>query len=179
MGFRSARSKEDENMKIGGSYNPYSINNTGATSKKSATVRDYQNYLTQKFGCLTPGKNAAVSVTGGLMRKAMADEKTGAWLERELGKATDYIEAAQKAAISHGSTLKSVSIEFNSTIYLSRTSIDTSLLILSYCTCSSAVKRLKNTRLGLTVAPAAINTSCGIETISNIFALPSKYSRTF
>ena len=42
----------------------------------------------------------------------MTDEKTGAWLERELGKATDYIEAAQKAAISHGSTLKSVSIEF-------------------------------------------------------------------
>ena len=99
-------------MKISGSYNPYSINNTGATSKKSATVRDYQNYLTQKFGCLTPGKNVTVSVTGGLMRKAMADEKTGAWLERELGKATDYIEAAQKAAISHGSTLKSVSIEF-------------------------------------------------------------------
>ena len=33
-------------------------------------------------------------------------------MERELGKATGYIEAAQKAAISHGSTLKSVSIEF-------------------------------------------------------------------
>ena len=54
-------------MKISGSYNPYSINNTGATSKKSATVRDYQNYLMQKFGCLTPGKNATVSITGGLM----------------------------------------------------------------------------------------------------------------
>ena len=99
-------------MRISGAYNSYSVNNTETTSKKSTSVRNYQKYLTQKFGCLTPGKNVAVSVTGGLMRKAMADEKTGAWLERELGKATDYIEAAQKAAISHGSTLKSVSIEF-------------------------------------------------------------------
>ena len=99
-------------MRISGSYNSYSVNNTGTASKKPTTVRDYQNYLTQKFGCLTPGKNAAVSVTGGLLRKAMADEKTGEWLERELGKATDYIEAAQKSAIAHGSTLKSVSIEF-------------------------------------------------------------------
>ena len=100
-------------MKISGSCNPYSINNNmGTTSKKPTNVKDYSNYLTQKFGCLTPGKNAAVSVTGGLLRKAMADEKTGAWLERELAKAPDYIEAAQKSAIAHGSTLKSVSIEF-------------------------------------------------------------------
>lgn len=99
-------------MRISGSYNPYAVNNSENDSKKPSSVREYSNYLTGKFGCLTPGKNASVSVTGGLMRKAMADEKTGAWLERELGKATDYIEAAQKAAISHGSTLKSVSIEF-------------------------------------------------------------------
>lgn len=99
-------------MRISGSYSPYAVNNTGITSKKPSSAREYSNYLTGKFGCLTPGKNASVSITGGLMRKAMADEKTGAWLERELGKVTDYIEAAQKAAISHGSTLKSVSIEF-------------------------------------------------------------------
>ena len=99
-------------MRISGSYNPYAVNNTGTASKRSSSVREYSNYLTGKFGCLTPGKNASVSITGGLMRKAMSDEKTGAWLERELGKVTDYIEAAQKAAISHGSTLKSVSIEF-------------------------------------------------------------------
>ena len=100
-------------MKISGSYSPYSINNnTGTTSKKPTNVKDYSNYLTQKYPCLTPGKNAAVSVTGGLLRKAMADEKTGAWLERELAKAPDYIKEAQQSAIAHGSTLKSVSIEF-------------------------------------------------------------------
>ena len=34
-------------------------------------------------------------------------------------------------------------------------------------------------KLGFTVAPAAINTSCGIDTISNSFALLSTKSRTF
>ena len=48
-------------MKISGSYNPYSINNnTGTTSKKVANVKDYSNYLTQKYPCLNPGKNAHV-----------------------------------------------------------------------------------------------------------------------
>ena len=99
-------------MKITGAYDPYTIANGENSMKKSNSVRDYSNYLTQKFPCLTPGPNSAVSITGGLLRKAMADEKTGAWLERELSKAPDYIKAAQKSAIAHGSTLKSVSIEF-------------------------------------------------------------------
>ena len=100
-------------MRISGSYNHNNVNNSGSTAnRKYSNVKEYSNYLTQKFGCLTPGKSASVSVTGGLLRKAMSDEKTGAWLERELAKAPDYIEAAQKSAIAHGSTLKSVSIEF-------------------------------------------------------------------
>ena len=99
-------------MKITGAYDPYTIANGENSLKKPNSVRDYSNYLTQKYPCLTPGPNSAVSITGGLLRKAMADEKTGAWLERELSKAPDYIKAAQKSAIAHGSTLKSVSIEF-------------------------------------------------------------------
>ena len=99
-------------MKITGAYDPYTIANGENTRKKPSFVKEYSNYLTQKYGCLTPGANSAVSITGGLLRKAMTDEKTGAWLERELAKAPDYIAAAQKSAIAHGSTLKSVSIEF-------------------------------------------------------------------
>lgn len=79
---------------------------------KYNSVREYSNYLTGKYGCLTPGKNATVSITGGLLKKAMADEKTGAWLERELAKAPDYIKEAQRSAAARGATLKSVSIEF-------------------------------------------------------------------
>ena len=98
-------------MQINGLVNSYSTNNHTSNSK-STNIRDYSNYLNQKFSCLTPGKNASVSVTSGLLRKAMSDEKTASWLERELAKAPDYIEAAQRSAIAHGATLKSVTIEF-------------------------------------------------------------------
>ncbi len=99
-------------MKIAGIAGTYSAAGAEQIRKKPGNVKEYSNYLTQKYPCLTPGTNSAVSVTGGLLRKAMADEKTGAWLERELAKAPDYIKAAQESAKAHGATLKSVTIEF-------------------------------------------------------------------
>ena len=94
-------------------------NNTGfisgyQTNKSSEykNVRKYSNYLMDRYSCLKPGNNVAVSVTPGLLRKAMGDEKTGQWLERELSKAPDYIKAAQDSASSRGSRLVSCSIEF-------------------------------------------------------------------
>ena len=99
-------------MQVGNTLNTYTTNNLKFSTSKTANIKDYSNYLTQKFSCLTPGKNASVSVTSGLLKKAMSDEKTASWLERELAKAPDYIEAAQRSAIAHGSTLKSVTIEF-------------------------------------------------------------------
>jgi len=65
-----------------------------------------------KYSCLKPGSNVAVSVTSGLLRKAMSDEKTGQWLERELSKAPDYIKQAQQSLSARGSRLISCSIEF-------------------------------------------------------------------
>ena len=97
-----------DNTQINTGYQNSTLNMRG----KYASVKEYSNYLTGKFGCLTPGSNASVSVTSGLLRKAMGDEKTAAWLERELGKATDYIEAAWRFARARGDSLKSVSIEF-------------------------------------------------------------------
>lgn len=99
-------------MQVGNTLNTYTTNSLKSSTSKTTNIKDYSNYLTQKFSCLTPGKNASVSVTSGLLRKAMSDEKTASWLERELAKAPDYIEAAQRSAIAHGSTLKSISIEF-------------------------------------------------------------------
>lgn len=75
-------------------------------------VREYSNYLLGKYSCLKPGSNVAVSVTSGMLRKAMSDEKTGQWLERELSKAPDYIKEAQQSASARGSKLLSVSIAF-------------------------------------------------------------------
>ena len=94
-------------------------NNTGfisgyQTNKSSEykNVREYSNYLMDRYSCLKPGNNVAVSVTPGLLRKAMGDEKTGQWLEREISKAPDYIKAAQDSASARGSRLVSCSIEF-------------------------------------------------------------------
>ena len=64
------------NMGISDSYQ----NNTSKAGGYK-NVREYSNYLMGKYSCLKPGNNVAVSVTSGLLRKAMSDEKTGQWLE--------------------------------------------------------------------------------------------------
>ena len=93
------------NMGISSGYN---VSKVGGYKN----VREYSNYLLGKYSCLKPGSNVAVSVTSGMLRKAMSDEKTGQWLERELAKAPDYIKEAQQSAGARGSKLLSVSIEF-------------------------------------------------------------------
>ena len=87
------------------------LNNTSKTSGYK-NIREYSNYLMGTYSCLTPGKNVAVSVTPGMLRKAMSDEKAGKWLERELAKAPDYIKQAQQSASVRGSKLLSATIEF-------------------------------------------------------------------
>ena len=103
------------NMGISNGYQ----NNTSKTGGYK-NVREYSNYLMGKYSCLKPGNNVAVSITPGLLRKAMSDEKTGQWLERELSKAPDYIKSSQQAASARGSRLVYAAIEFGeeySTMY--------------------------------------------------------------
>ncbi|MCR5755131.1 MAG: DUF6033 family protein [Acetatifactor sp.] len=95
------------NMRVSNGYQ----NSTGKAGGYK-NVREYSNYLMGKYSCLKPGNNVAVSVTPGLLRKAMSDEKTGQWLERELSKAPDYIKQAQQSASARGWRLVSCSIEF-------------------------------------------------------------------
>lgn len=94
------------NMGIGNAFN--------STAKAGGykNVRDYSNYLMGKYSCLKPGNKVAVSLTSGLLRKAMSDEKTGQWLKKELSKAPDYIKEAQQSASARGSKLIYASIEF-------------------------------------------------------------------
>lgn len=92
--------------------NNYSSSRTNKSSEYK-NVRDYSNYLKDKYACLTPGKNVAVSVTSRMLRKAMSDEKTGQWLERELSKVPDYIKEAQQSASARGSKLLYAAIEFD------------------------------------------------------------------
>ena len=95
------------NMGVSNSYQ-----NSTSRAGGYKNVREYSNYLMGKYSCLKPGNNVAVSVTSGLLRKAMSDEKTGQWLERELSKAPDYIKEAQQSASARGWRLVSCSIEF-------------------------------------------------------------------
>ena len=98
-------------MTIGNNMGISSGYNAGKTEGHK-NVREYSNYLMGKYSCLKPGNNVAVSVTPGMLRKAMSDEKTRKWLERELAQAPDYIKSAQQSASARGSKLISVSIEF-------------------------------------------------------------------
>lgn len=94
--------------------------NTTSKAGGYKNVRDYSHYLMSKYSCLKPGNNVSVSVTSGLLRKAMSDEKTAKWLEKELTKAPDYIKQAQQSASAKGWRLVSASIEFGeeySTMY--------------------------------------------------------------
>ena len=101
-----------------GMSNTYQISTSKTDGYKN--VRDYSNYLMGKYSCLKPGNNVSVSVTSGLLKKAMSDEKTAKWLEKELTKAPDYIKQAQQSATAKGWRLVSASIEFGeeySTMY--------------------------------------------------------------
>ena len=52
------------NMGISSSYLKNVSKNSGYKS-----VQEYSNYLMDKYSCLTPGKNVAVSVTPGMLEK--------------------------------------------------------------------------------------------------------------
>ena len=82
------------------------------SANKYKNSSDYFKYLTSKYKCLTPCKNASVLIDASVMRKASSDEKTAKWLEENLAIMPDVIRNAQRAAISHGSKLISVEFRF-------------------------------------------------------------------
>ena len=53
--------------------------------------RGYSTYLTNKYKCLTPCKNAYVLIDRSVMQKACGDEKTAKWLEENLAIMPDVI----------------------------------------------------------------------------------------
>lgn len=74
-------------------YAGYTMN----SANKFKNVSDYSKYLTNKYKCLTPCKNASVLIDGSVMRKACGDEKTAKWLEENLAIMPDVIRNAQKS----------------------------------------------------------------------------------
>ena len=88
-----------------------SYQNTPSKSSAYKNVREYSKYLMGKYDCLTPGRNVAVSVTPGMLKKAMTDEKTGKWLERVKEKKEEQKKLEQRL-IFKGKDLKSVTERF-------------------------------------------------------------------
>ena len=76
-------------------YAGYTMN----SANKFKNVSDYSKYLTNKYKCLTPCKNASVLIDRSVMQKACGDEKTAKWLEENLAIMPDVIRNAQKAAV--------------------------------------------------------------------------------
>ena len=78
------------------------------TANKFKNVSDYSKYLTNKYKCLTPCKNASVLIDGSVMRKACGDEKTAKWLEENLAIMPDVIAfACQRICISYATSIRS------------------------------------------------------------------------
>lgn len=68
-------------------YAGYTMN----SANKFKNVSDYSKYLTNKYKCLTPCKNASVLIDRSVMQKACGDEKTAKWLEENLAIMPDVI----------------------------------------------------------------------------------------
>ncbi len=85
--------------------------NTLSKTGNHKNVREYSKYLMDKYSCLTPGNNVAVTVTSGMLKKAMTDEKTGKWLERVKEKKEEQKKLEQRL-IFKDKDLKSVTESF-------------------------------------------------------------------
>lgn len=96
-------------MSIGINTN-YSTSLYGA-GNKTKSMKDYSNYLTNKYPCLTPGKAISVTISPTVMRKAMNSEKTAKWLEENLAMMPDTIKKQQDICAARGDRIISESTE--------------------------------------------------------------------
>ena len=63
------------------------------TEKKSTygSRREYSEYLSHKYACLTPTKDSSVTINSSLLSKAASNPKTAEWLENTLSQMPDCI----------------------------------------------------------------------------------------
>lgn len=85
--------------------------NENKTEKTYRNAREYGNYLTEKYDCLT-NKNYPVTINSSLLQKAAGDEKTAQWLEYNLSimpqaiaKEKAMIEARGAKIVSYNCTI--------------------------------------------------------------------------
>jgi Skp family chaperone for outer membrane proteins len=103
-------------MEISNNYSNYATNYTNETkendTKKYTNVRDYKNYLTDKYDCMK-SKDYSVAINSSLLSEALGDEKTAKWLEYNLSLIPETVEKTKAMVQARGSQIISYNITIN------------------------------------------------------------------
>ena len=103
-----------------GTYTDYSAetkkNNVAADKQKSEKLysnsREYKDYLTDKYECLT-SKDYSVAINSSFLSEAAGDEKKAEWLEYNLALIPKTIEQTKAYAAAMGCEVVSCSVTIN------------------------------------------------------------------
>lgn len=103
-------------MEIHNTYYNYASSYTNqkkeSDAPKYANVRDYKNYLMDKFECMK-NKDYSVEINSSLLAEAAGDEKTAKWLEYNLSLIPKAVDGIKSAVEARGAKLVSCSIKIN------------------------------------------------------------------
>ena len=82
------------------------------TDKNYSSSREYKNYLTEKYECLT-SKDYSVAINSSFLSEAAGDEKKAEWLEYNLSLIPKTIEQTKAYAAAMGCEVLSCSVTIN------------------------------------------------------------------
>lgn len=82
------------------------------TDKNYSSSREYKNYLTEKYECLT-SKDYSVAINSAFLSEAAGDEKKAEWLEYNLSLIPKTIEQTKTYAAAMGCEVLSCSVTIN------------------------------------------------------------------
>lgn len=103
-------------MEIHNTYHNYAGSYTNQTKEsdtpKYTNVRDYKNYLMDKFECMK-SKDYSVEINSSLLAEATGDEKTAKWLEYNLSLIPETIEKTKSMQEARGCKVLSCTVKIN------------------------------------------------------------------
>ena len=104
-------------MEITNNYNNYAANYVSMVTKESesktySNTKEYKNYLTEKYDCLT-SKDYSVAINSSFLREAAGDEKKAKWLEYNLSLIPKIVDKTKAMVQARGSQIISYNITIN------------------------------------------------------------------
>lgn len=104
-------------MEITNNYNSYAANYVSTVTKESesktySNTKEYKNYLTEKYDCLT-SKDYSVAINSSFLGEAAGDEKKAKWLEYNLSLIPETVEKTKAMVEARGSQILSYNITIN------------------------------------------------------------------